>query len=120
MLTGISGSYTSAIAAMMASSVGLGGVSPSGVQAVWLTSFTARLLASIECGDQSVPGEGRALHPRGVLVHARERLQPFQRFRQPRVACRANAGTRHVAERLEHRAGIRLAAADHRLRHEIS
>src|SRR5690349_12872961 len=122
MFTGISGSYTSQIAAMIASSVGFAVVSPSGVQAVYgcVTSFTARLLASIQGSNQSMPGQRRALHARWIFVHAGQRLQAPQRIRQRAVALRTFASPRHLAKRLEQGMRICLAASDDRFGHQVS
>src|ERR1700722_1187900 len=103
MFTGISGSYTSANAAMIASSVGRGSVSPSGVQAAWdcVTSFTARLLAAFQCRDQCVPGKRRALNPRRVFVHPGQRLKSLHWFGQRGVALRAFARAREFTKCIE-------------------
>src|SRR5690348_1019925 len=101
MFTGISGSYTSPIAAMIASSVGFGAVSPFGVQAAWAVLFTARLLVAFHRRDQRMPRQRRALHARRILVHAGQRLEPLHRFGQRRVAMRAAAGARHLTECVE-------------------
>src|SRR5690349_23751034 len=121
MFTGISGSYTSQIAAMIASSVGFAVVSPSGVQAVYgcVTSFTARLLASIQGSNQSVPGQRRALHARWIFVHAGQRLQALQRIGQRAVALWALARPRHFAKRFKQRVRVGLTAANDRFGHQV-
>src|ERR1700739_4878912 len=109
------------MAATTLSSVGRGAVSPSGVQAVWLalSSFTGRLLAPVQRRDQRMPRERASFHARGIFVHARQRLQPFQRFFQRTVTYGASAGAGKFAERLEQRLGVRPAAAFDGLRPQV-
>ena len=63
-----------------------------------LASFVA-----VQRGDQRVPRQRRAFHPRRIFVHARQRLQPFQRLGQRRVAmpgrcrCAPSRGTLRTA-----------------------
>src|SRR4051812_23732099 len=125
MLTGISGSWTVAMASISASSVGspdatAAGLSPSGVHTVFgVVSFTGCLLGPVQGGDQRVPRQRGAFYAGWIFVHARQRRQAFQRRFQGGAAIRARSGAGHATERLEQRLGVARATPLDHLGHQI-
>src|ERR1700761_3313323 len=125
MFTGISGSYTVAMASSSASSVGRPevstGISPSGVQTVFggVTSFTASLLCAIQRGDQGMPGQRGTFDPGGIFMDTGERRQALDRVREGGIAGRAGTGPGHLTERIEQGSGVGFGASLNGFSHQI-